>query len=67
MSGDRFLLASLEFARRRFSPDSFTLCVATFNERAILLYERAGFSRDTVYKHDTNGGEYLFLSMAREA
>lgn len=67
MSADRFLLASLEFARRRFSPDSFTLSVATFNERAILLYERAGFSRYTVYKHDTNGGEYLFLSMAREA
>lgn len=64
MSGDRFLLASLEFARRRFSPDSFTLSVATFNERAILLYERAGFSRN---KHNTNGGEYLFLSMAREA
>lgn len=67
MSGDRFLLASLEFARSRFSPDSFTLCVATFNERAILVYERAGFTRDTVYRHNTNGGEYLFLSMAREA
>ena len=67
MSGDRFLLASLEFARRLFSPDSFTLAVATFNERAILVYERAGFRRDTVYKHNTNGGEYLFLWMAREA
>jgi [ribosomal protein S18]-alanine N-acetyltransferase len=69
MSGDRFrsLLAGLEFARRRFSPDSFTLAVATFNQRAILVYERAGFSRNTVYKHNTNGGEYLFLSMAREA
>jgi ribosomal-protein-alanine N-acetyltransferase len=64
MSGDRFLLASLEFARRRFS---FTLSLATFNERAILVYERAGFSRYTVYKHDTNGGEYLILSIAREA
>jgi [ribosomal protein S18]-alanine N-acetyltransferase len=41
--------------------------VATFNERAILVYERAGFRRDTFYKHNTNGGEYLFLSMAREA
>ena len=67
MSGDRFLLASLEFARRRFSPDSFTLFVATFNQRAILVYERAGFRRDTVYEHNTNGGEYLFLSMAKKA
>jgi hypothetical protein len=23
--------------------------------------------RNTVHKHNTNGGEYLFLSMAREA
>jgi len=65
--GVGYLLAGLEFARRRFSPERFTLSVATFNERAILVYERAGFRRDTVHKHKTNGGEYLFLSMAREA
>ena len=65
--GIGYLLAGLEFARRRFSPERFTLSVATFNERAILVYERAGFTRDTVYRHNTNGGEYLFLSMAREA
>jgi ribosomal-protein-alanine N-acetyltransferase len=62
-----YLLAGLEFARERFSPDGFTLSVATFNERAIRVYERVGFRRNTVYKHNTNGGEYLFLSMAREA
>jgi [ribosomal protein S18]-alanine N-acetyltransferase len=65
--GVDYLLAGLEFARRRYSPERFTLSVATFNERAILVYERAGFRRDTFYKHNTNGGEYLFLSMAREA
>jgi ribosomal-protein-alanine N-acetyltransferase len=65
--GIGYLLAGLEFARRRFSPERFTLSVATFNERAIAVYERAGFRRNTVYKHNTNGGEYLFLSMAREA
>jgi [ribosomal protein S18]-alanine N-acetyltransferase len=65
--GIEFLFAGLEFARRRFSPEGFTLSVATFNERAIQVYERAGFRRDAVYKHNTNGGEYLFLSMAREA
>ena len=62
-----YLLAGLEFARRRFSPEGFTLSVATFNERAILVYERAGFRRGNEYTHNTNGGEYLFLSMAREA
>ena len=65
--GLEYLLAGLEFAEERFSPGRFTLSVATFNERAILVYERAGFRRGTVYTHHTNGGDYLFLSMAREA
>jgi ribosomal-protein-alanine N-acetyltransferase len=62
-----FLLAGLEFARERFSPTRFTLAVATFNERAIRVYERAGFRRGNVYLHHTNGGEFRFLAMAREA
>jgi [ribosomal protein S18]-alanine N-acetyltransferase len=65
--GIEYLLAGLEFARERFSPERFTLSVATFNERAILVYERAGFRRGHEYVHNTNGGEYLFLSMDREA
>ncbi len=65
--GIGYLLAGLEFARKRFSPEGFTLSVATFNERAILVYERAGFRRGSEYTHHTNGSEYLFLSMAREA
>lgn len=62
-----YLLAGLEFARERFSPTRFTLAVATFNERAIRVYERAGFRRRNVYTHHTNGGEFRFLAMAREA
>jgi ribosomal-protein-alanine N-acetyltransferase len=65
--GIGYLLAGLEFARERFEPERFTLSVATFNERAIQVYERAGFRRNTVYSHYTSGGEHLFLSMAREA
>jgi [ribosomal protein S18]-alanine N-acetyltransferase len=66
-SGLGFLRAGLEFARRRFSPDGFRLSVATFNERAILVYERAGFRRAKVFTHHTNGGEHPFLLMTREA
>ena len=62
-----YLLAGLQFARERFSPTRFTLAVATFNERAIRVYERAGFRRGNVYMHHTNGGEFRFLAMAREA
>jgi [ribosomal protein S18]-alanine N-acetyltransferase len=65
--GLEFLLAGLEFARRRFEPDDFRLTVATFNERAIRVYERAGFRRVKVFIHHTNGGEHPFLLMTREA
>jgi [ribosomal protein S18]-alanine N-acetyltransferase len=65
--GGEYLRAGLEFARRHYSPERLTLSVATFNERAILVYRRAGFRRNTVYWHNTNGGEYLFLSMTRKA
>ena len=62
-----FLLAGLEFGRRHFAPAGFRLAVATFNERAIQVYESAGFRRVTVFTHHTNGGDYPFLLMTREA
>ena len=65
--GDAFLAAGLDFARRRFAPERFTLAVATFNKRAIKVYERAGFARERVYMHATNGGEWEFLEMSRRA
>jgi len=65
--GAEFVLSGLAFARERFSPARFTLSVATFNDRAISVYGRAGFRRGEVYLHETNGGEHEFLSMEREA
>ena len=64
--GLEFLLAGLEFGRRHFAPAGFRLAVATFNERAIRVYERAGFRRVTVFTHHTNGADYPFLLMKRE-
>ncbi len=65
--GAEFVLAGLVFARERFSPQRFTLSVATFNGRTVAVYERVGFRRGRTYTHETNGGEYEFLSMWREA
>lgn len=65
--GAAFLAAGLEFARTLFAPERFTLAVATFNERAIKVYERAGFARERVYMHTTNGGEWEFVEMSRPA
>ncbi|HEX5503841.1 MAG TPA: GNAT family N-acetyltransferase, partial [Thermomicrobiales bacterium] len=44
-NGLAFLEAGLAFGRRLYAPASFRLTVATFNERAITVYERAGFRR----------------------
>ena len=65
--GLEFVRAGLRFGRHRFSPAGFRLSVATFNERAILIYERAGFRRVEVFMHHEHGADYPFLLMTREA
>lgn len=65
--GLAFVEAGLAFARERFGPSRFRLSVAAFNERAIRVYERAGFLPLRKYDHETNGGVHLFLEMTRPA
>jgi hypothetical protein len=43
----------------------FLLCVATFNRRAITVYERIGFVRRRVYMHRTGGREWEFIELQR--
>jgi ribosomal-protein-alanine N-acetyltransferase len=65
--GGAFLEAGLDFARSRFQPAQFVLSVATFNRRAITVYERAGFTAVRVFMHSTNGGDWEFVEMRRPA
>jgi [ribosomal protein S18]-alanine N-acetyltransferase len=61
-----FVLAGMEYGRQ-FRPATFRLAVATFNERAIRVYERAGFHPVREYDHATNGGVHRFLEMTCQA
>lgn len=64
-AGAGFLDACLDFAAKRYAPEEFALSVATFNERAITVYKRAGFERVGTRMAETNGGEYEFLDMRK--
>jgi RimJ/RimL family protein N-acetyltransferase len=63
--GLAFVSAGLDFARREFAPDYFRLFVLTFNERAIRVYEKAGFQRVRIVVQRNPQGERLFLEMNR--
>jgi ribosomal-protein-alanine N-acetyltransferase len=61
--GGGFLAAGLDHARARFGPEQVVLRVAAFNRRAIVVYERAGFTPVRVYPHETNGGVWEFVEL----
>jgi ribosomal-protein-alanine N-acetyltransferase len=65
--GQAFVEAGLEYARKKFDPATFRLSVATFNQRAIRVYEKVGFKPDGVFMTETNSGQYEFLRMVRGA
>ncbi len=65
-NGLEFVRACVDFARDRFAPSAFRLFVLDFNERAIRVYERAGFRRTRVVRVRNIHGERAFVEMWRE-
>lgn len=62
--GLEFFTAILNFGRERFRPAAFRLTVAAFNQRAIRVYERAGFDPGSRFESTNEGGqEFLQMSM----
>jgi ribosomal-protein-alanine N-acetyltransferase len=58
-----FVQSGLNFAMNNFSPARFRITVATFNERAIRVYERTGFNHGEIFPSETPNGEADFLLM----
>ena len=65
--GLTFVQACLDFARQEFVPECFRLYVYSWNERAIRVYERAGFQHVRVFLQRNMDGENEVLEMSRIA
>ncbi len=65
--GLAFVEAGMDFARARYAPTRFTLDVATFNERARRVYERAGFYPAGTFTRLTHAVLREYLAMNRPA
>ncbi|WP_100012113.1 GNAT family N-acetyltransferase [Lentibacillus sediminis] len=61
-----FFKAGLRFVLSNYNPKEITLSVATFNDRAIQVYKKAGFESVETFMQDTNGSSFEFLKMKYE-
>jgi [ribosomal protein S18]-alanine N-acetyltransferase len=61
--GHAFVSFLVETIQETYRPDKITLAVATFNQRAITLYERIGFQESVRFDQATNGGVFPFVQM----
>lgn len=62
--GLNFLYKGLEFAKETFSSTNIRLTVATFNKRAIKIYEKSGFKKEKIFKSKTKKGDLEFMLMS---
>lgn len=61
--GAAFMAAILGFGRRRFAPAAFRATIASWNERALRMAERAGFERGPTFVNSSGpaGKEFTVL------
>lgn len=65
--GAEFVIAGINFAIEKFNykQNCIMLAVASFNKRAIRVYEKIGFQNVGEYIQKTNGGEFKFIKMKK--
>jgi ribosomal-protein-alanine N-acetyltransferase len=65
--GTKFVEALLYYARTTYNTTAFRLTVADFNERAIKVYERVGFSTERHVPSDFNAYGYNVMHLTDTA
>ena len=64
--GVNFYQAIEDFARKNFDCQVLQLSVASFNQRALALYQKVGYKKVEAYQQATNGGEYPFVKLQKK-
>ena len=59
--GSEFVRSLLRFACSEFSPATVRVTVAQFNERALRVWEKAGFSRAGAFRRDGDSLAFVIL------
>ncbi|MFD1068009.1 GNAT family N-acetyltransferase [Oceanobacillus locisalsi] len=65
-SGLEFVKEALNFVELKHKPKKIILSVATFNQRAIKVYRKVGFTDAETFMQNTNGSTLEFLKMVYE-
>lgn len=60
--GGEFVNAVLDFARQEFAFGVFRVTVAAFNERALCVWEKAGFRRQQEFGRESDGMGFVVLA-----
>lgn len=59
--GHAYVDAVLDFARRTYAPPAFRVTIAAFNQRALRVWEQAGFRPDQAFHRSGDGTPFVVL------
>lgn len=63
--GRSFLKCILGYIDEHYTYNVLVMSVASFNKRAIRVYEACGFAQHGTFMQETNGGRYEFVKMLK--
>jgi RimJ/RimL family protein N-acetyltransferase len=60
-NGSEFVRAILDFGLKQYAPQAFRLTVAAFNERAIRVYQKLGFTPVAEFTRSRDGEPFIVM------